>query len=100
MCLDGGLTFAHHSVAVNFDQSKSVDVTGKIKEVLIRNPHSQITLLVSRPDGSVAVALVASNTTATAISTLITTSRSNRSPRRQANRRAVAQNVICITVKS
>ena len=41
---------AHHSVAVNFDQSKTVSVTGRIKQVDIRNPHSQITLDVP-PDG-------------------------------------------------
>ena len=31
---------AHHSVAANFDQSKAMDVVGKVKEVAIRNPHS------------------------------------------------------------
>jgi hypothetical protein len=44
---------AHHSVAANFDGSKSLDITGKVKAVEIRNPHSQITLEVSKPDGSV-----------------------------------------------
>jgi hypothetical protein len=47
-----GLGFAHHSVAANFDSSKSVEVTGKVKEFAIRNPHSQITLEVAQPDGS------------------------------------------------
>src|SRR5262245_24111773 len=47
-----GLGFAHHSVAANFDGSKSVEVTGKVKEFAIRNPHSQITLEVAQPDGS------------------------------------------------
>ncbi len=42
---------AHHSVAANFDGSKAMDVTGKVKEVSIRNPHSQITLEVSNPQG-------------------------------------------------
>jgi len=42
----------HHSVAANFDQSKTLDVTGKVKEFEIRNPHSQITLEVTKPDGS------------------------------------------------
>ena len=42
---------AHHSVAANFDQSKAVDVVGKIKEIAIRNPHSQITLEVKNPGG-------------------------------------------------
>jgi len=44
---------AHHSVAANFDQSKTVDVVGKVKEVEIRNPHSQITLEVAKPGGGV-----------------------------------------------
>jgi len=44
---------AHHSVAVNFDNSKALNVTGRIKELDIRNPHSQITLEETRPDGTV-----------------------------------------------
>ena len=44
---------AHHSVAANFDSSKTLDVTGKVKEVSIRNPHSQITLEVTKPEGGV-----------------------------------------------
>ncbi len=44
---------AHHSVAANFDGSKAVDVTGKVKEVSVRNPHSQITLEVPNPEGGV-----------------------------------------------
>jgi Family of unknown function (DUF6152) len=51
--LSCGLGFAHHSVAANFDQSKTIDITGKVKEVEIRNPHSQITLEVKKPDGGV-----------------------------------------------
>jgi uncharacterized protein DUF6152 len=47
------LGLAHHSVAANFDQSKTLDITGKVKEVEIRNPHSQITLEVTKPDGGV-----------------------------------------------
>jgi len=49
-----GLSIAHHSVSANFDQSKSVDVVGKVKEIAIRNPHSQITLEVAKPGGGVA----------------------------------------------
>ena len=52
--LSCGVALAHHSVAANFDQSKTLDVTGKVTEVAIRNPHSQITLQVTKPDGSVA----------------------------------------------
>jgi hypothetical protein len=51
--LSSDLLVAHHSVAANFDQSKAMDVTGKVKEFEIRNPHSQITLEVTKPDGSV-----------------------------------------------
>jgi hypothetical protein len=46
--------FAHHSVAGNFDQSKAMDVTGKIKAMAFRNPHSLITLEVTKPEGGVA----------------------------------------------
>src|SRR5262245_27690870 len=45
------VALAHHSVAANFDQSKTVTVAGKIKAVEIRNPHSQITLEVPKPGG-------------------------------------------------
>ena len=44
---------AHHSISVNFDTTKAFDVTGIVKEVKIRNPHSQIVLDVTNPDGSV-----------------------------------------------
>jgi hypothetical protein len=47
------LALAHHSVAANFDQSKAVDVVGKVTEIAIRNPHSQITLEVKNPGGGV-----------------------------------------------
>jgi hypothetical protein len=48
----GALVAAHHSVAVNFDNSKALNLTGRITELDIRNPHSQITLEVRQPDGS------------------------------------------------
>ena len=44
---------AHHSVQVNFDSSKALTLTGRITELDIRNPHSQITLQVAEPDGKV-----------------------------------------------
>ena len=44
---------AHHSVAVNFDNAKAMNLTGRITEIDIRNPHSQITLAVPQPDGTV-----------------------------------------------
>lgn len=47
------VALAHHSVAANFDQSRTLDVTGKVTEIAIRNPHSQITLEVAKPGGGV-----------------------------------------------
>src|SRR6195256_2976988 len=55
LLLNSGLGLAHHSVAANFDQSKTLDVTGKVKKIELRNPHSEITLEVAKPDGSVMV---------------------------------------------
>jgi len=52
--LCGGVsTPAHHSVAVNFDSAQALTLTGRITELDIRNPHSQITLQVTQPDGTV-----------------------------------------------
>ena len=42
---------AHHSVPVNFDQSKEVTVTGVIKQIRWVNPHSQWLLEVTGDDG-------------------------------------------------
>jgi hypothetical protein len=47
------LAFSHHSVVANFDQTKVVDVVGKITKFAIQNPHSQITLEVKKPGGGV-----------------------------------------------
>ena len=44
---------AHHSVAVNFDNSKTLTLTGTLKQLDIRNPHSRITIDVKQPDGSI-----------------------------------------------
>ena len=55
ICVAASAAAAHHSVAVNFDQSKSVTVTGRIKELDMRNPHSQITLDVPPSGGGSAV---------------------------------------------
>ena len=48
----GAAPGAHHSVAVNFDNSKTLTLTGKIKQANFRNPHSRITLEVTQPDGT------------------------------------------------
>ena len=49
----GVSTPAHHSVAVNFDSSQALTLTGRITDLDIRNPHSQITLQVPQADGTV-----------------------------------------------
>src|SRR5678815_3785962 len=52
--LFGGVsTPAHHSVSVNFDNSQVLTLTGRITDVDIRNPHSQVTLKVTQRDGTV-----------------------------------------------
>lgn len=47
-----GMVVAHHSVGINFDNTKAFPLTGVLKEVDIRNPHSQITLTVKGADGT------------------------------------------------
>jgi len=47
-----GIAGGHHSVAVNFDSTKPINLTGRITELEFRNPHSRITLVVTQPDGS------------------------------------------------
>jgi hypothetical protein len=49
-CLSGAAA-AHHSVAINFDSTKAFNLTGVLKEIDIRNPHSQITLTAKGADG-------------------------------------------------
>jgi len=43
---------AHHSVFANFDTRSSIEVTGLVKSVNIRNPHSQYVLDVTGEDGT------------------------------------------------
>jgi hypothetical protein len=49
---------AHHSVAINFERGEPVDIRGTVKEVHIRNPHSQYIVAVAGKDGTVADWLV------------------------------------------
>jgi hypothetical protein len=44
-------TFAHHSVPVNFDQSKEITITGKLTEAKWINPHSRFRIGVTQDDG-------------------------------------------------
>ena len=43
---------AHHSVPVNFDQSKEITVTGALTEIKWINPHSRFRLDVKNDDGT------------------------------------------------
>ena len=43
---------AHHSVPVNFDQSREVTVAGLLTEVKWLNPHSRFRLDVTQDDGT------------------------------------------------
>ena len=43
---------AHHSVPVNFDQSREISVTGVLSEVKWLNPHSHFRMDVTNDDGS------------------------------------------------
>src|SRR6185503_15684408 len=44
---------AHHSVAVNFDRGEPIEIRGIVKEVHLRNPHSQYVVAVAAQDGTV-----------------------------------------------
>ena len=43
---------AHHSVAVNFDQSREITIEGVLTEMSWRNPHSHFRIDVAAGDGS------------------------------------------------
>jgi len=44
---------AHHSVPVNFDQSREIAIAGVITEIRWINPHSRFRIDVKQQDGSV-----------------------------------------------
>ena len=43
---------AHHSVPVNFDQSKEVSIEGVLSDIRWVNPHAHFRINVRQPDGS------------------------------------------------
>ena len=47
-----GSAFAHHSVAVNFDQSSEITIEGRLTVVAWRNPHSHLRLNVADAGGA------------------------------------------------
>ncbi len=50
--LSGAPLLAHHSVPVNFDQSREITIAGVITEIRWINPHSRFRLEVKQEDGS------------------------------------------------
>lgn len=46
-----GGAWSHHSVLANFDRSRTIELQGTIRDVFIRNPHSQYVLTVTADDG-------------------------------------------------
>lgn len=44
--------YAHHSVPVNFDQTREISVTGILSEIKWLNPHSHFRMNVTGDDGS------------------------------------------------
>lgn len=46
-----GKLSAHHSTA-EFDYTKTVQISGEVKEVQWTNPHSYLQILVATPDGT------------------------------------------------
>ena len=43
---------AHHSVAINFERGEPIEIRGTVKEVHMRNPHSQYVVDVRKEDGT------------------------------------------------
>src|SRR6478672_8218111 len=48
---DGRNASAHHSVPVNFDQSKEITISGMLTEIKWVNPHSRFRVNVTSDDG-------------------------------------------------
>lgn len=44
---------AHHSVAINFERGAPTEIRGVVKEVQMRNPHSQYVVAVPDAEGTV-----------------------------------------------
>ena len=51
--VDAHQAIAHHSVPVNFDQSREITITGVITDIKWVNPHAHFRFNVTSPDGTV-----------------------------------------------
>ncbi len=47
----GATAYAHHSFAATYDQSRTIQIEGKIAQFLIRSPHSFLHVLASDENG-------------------------------------------------
>ena len=52
LVVSAGSASAHHSVPVNFDQSREVTIEGVLTEIKWINPHSRFRVDVANPDGT------------------------------------------------
>lgn len=52
LAASAGTAAAHHSVPVNFDQSREVTIEGVLTEIRWINPHSRFRMDVTNPDGT------------------------------------------------
>lgn len=52
LLFQGAGAFAHHAFSM-FDQSRTIELQGEIREFQWTNPHVWVQLLVTQPDGSV-----------------------------------------------
>ena len=43
-----GTGFAHHSFSATYDTSKTVNIEGKVVQILLRNPHSLLHVAVTK----------------------------------------------------
>jgi len=50
--------WGHHSVVANFDRDDQREITGVVTAFLLRNPHSQLAVDVTEPDGAISHWLV------------------------------------------
>ncbi|HEY5616771.1 MAG TPA: DUF6152 family protein [Vicinamibacterales bacterium] len=52
-CLLGGHAYAHHSFPGTYLEDRTITIQGELVQILFRNPHSFVQLMVKENDGSV-----------------------------------------------
>lgn len=53
LCAVPAVATAHHAVAGSYDQSQTIELEGRVTNVLWRNPHIQLSIAVTDGDGNV-----------------------------------------------